>query len=139
MAIRGAIPIGHEGVFLHGCFVVGEVEPVRDFDRSTKETAVQAVDKDTGLPVWQVDVVDADPEAREKTVRVKILATVQPVPPAEAPGVPFRPVEFDDLTAMPYVATTATGRARLAWSFKATAMHSPTASPITATAERKAG
>jgi hypothetical protein len=125
MAIQGAIPIGHDGVFPYGCYVVGEVEPVRDFDRSTKETPVQAVDKDTGMPVWQVDVIDADPTAREKTMRVKILAPVQPVPPASAPGVPFRPVAFDDLTATPYVSTTSTGRSRLAWSLKATAMHAP--------------
>jgi hypothetical protein len=125
MAIRGAIQIGHDGVFPHGCYVVGEVEPVRDFDRSTKETPVQAVDKDTGMPVWQVDVVDADPDARDKSVRVKILATVQPVPPATAPGLPFRPVEFDNLTVMPYVATLASGRGKLAWSFKATGMHAP--------------
>jgi hypothetical protein len=73
MAIRGAIAIGHDGVFPHGCYVVGEVEPVRDFDRSTKETAVQAVDRDSGLPVWRVDVIDADPDARDKTVRVTVL------------------------------------------------------------------
>jgi hypothetical protein len=125
MAIQGAIPLGHDGAFSHGCFVVGEVEPVRDFDRSTKETPVQAVDKETGLPVWAVNVVDADPEARDKTVRVKVLSQVQPVPPAEAPGVPFRPVEFEGLTATPYVATTATGRSRLAWSLKATGMSAP--------------
>lgn len=126
MAIQGAIQIGHDGVFPHGCFVVGEVEPVRDFDRSTKDTAVQAVDKDTGVRVWQVDVIDADPEARDKSVRVKIVADVQPVPPETAPGVPFRPVVFENLTATPYVSTTVTGRARLAWSFKATAMTAPT-------------
>jgi hypothetical protein len=125
MAIQGPIPIGHDGVFPHGCYVVGEVEPVRDFDRSTKETPVQSVDKDTGMPVWQVDVIDADPTAREKTMRVKILAPVQPVPPASAPGVPFRPVVFDDLTATPYVATTSTGRSRLAWSLKSSGMHAP--------------
>ena len=95
MAIQGPIALGHEGVFLHGCYVVGEVEPVRDFDRSTRETPVQAVDKETGELVWQVDVVDADPDARDKTVRVKITAPVKPVPPDTAPGVPFRPVEFD--------------------------------------------
>jgi len=137
MAIQGAIPIGHGGVFPHGCYVVGEVEPVRDFDRSTKETAVQSVDRDTGLPVWQVDVFDADPSARDKSVRVKILAPVQPVPPAAAPGVPFRPVEFENLTATPYVATTAQGRSRLAWSFKSTAMAAPKSGAVPA--ERKAG
>ena len=136
MAIQGAIPIGHDGVFPHGCFMVGEVDPVRDFDRSTKETAVQAVDRDSGLPVWQVDVVDADPDARDKTVRVKILAPVQPVPPASAPGVPFRPVVFDDLIATPYVSTPSVGRARLAWSFKAKGMRPPVGAVA---GERKAG
>jgi hypothetical protein len=125
MAIQGAIQLGHDGVFSHGCYVVGEVEPVRDFDRSTRETPVQAVDKDTGVPVWSVDVIDADPEARDKTVRVKVLSPVQPVPPDTAPGVPFRPVEFENLTATPYVTTTASGRGRLAWSFKATGMAAP--------------
>jgi hypothetical protein len=105
--------------------VVGEVQAMRDFDRSTKDQAVQAVDRETGLLVWVVDVVDADPEARERTVRVKLVAPVQPVPPAAADGVPFRPVEFDGFTATPYVATTASGRGRLAWSLRATAMRAP--------------
>jgi hypothetical protein len=86
---------------------------------------VQAVDRDTGDLVWSVDVVDADPEARERTVRVKVLGSVQPVPPAAMEGVPFRPVEFEGLTATPYVATTASGRGRLAWSFRATGMRAP--------------
>ena len=125
MAIKGAIPMTHGDVFPEGSYVVGEVEAMRDFDRSTREQAVQAVDRDTGLLVWTVDVVDADPQARERTVRVKLLAPVQPVPPEAAPGVPFRPVEFDGLTATPYVATTSSGRSRLAWSLRATGMHAP--------------
>ena len=98
---------------------------MRDFDRSTKEQAVQAVDRDTGVLVWTVDVVDADPEARDRTVRVKLLAPVQPVPPAAIEGAPFRPVEFEGLTATPYVQTTASGRSRLAWSFRASGMRPP--------------
>ena len=86
MAINGAIPMAHDDVFPHGCFLMGDVEPVRDFDRSTADTAVQAVDKETGVLVWRVDVIDADPKARDKTVRVKIVAPVQPVPPASAAG-----------------------------------------------------
>jgi hypothetical protein len=125
MAIKGAIPMAHGDVFSFGCFGVGEVQAMRDFDRSTKDQAVQAVDRDTGELVWTVDVVDADPEARERTVRVKLVAPVQPVPPEAMPGAPFRPVEFDGLTATPYVATTASGRGRLAWSFRATAMRAP--------------
>jgi hypothetical protein len=132
MAIKGAIPMTHGDVFPHGCYVVGDVQAMRDFDKSTREQAVQAVDRDTAELVWTVDVVDADPEARERTVRVKITAPVQPVPPAEAPGVPFRPVEFDGLTATPYVTTTASGRGRLAWSFRATGMRAPKAAPVAA-------
>ena len=132
MAIKGAIPMRNEDVFPHGCYVVGEVTPMRDFDKSTREQAIQATDRDTGELVWTLDVVDADPEARDKTVRVKITAPVQPIPPAEAPGVPFRPVEFDGLTASPYVATTASGRGKLAWSLRATGMHAPKAAPVAA-------
>jgi hypothetical protein len=130
MAIKGAIRMRHGDVFSHGCFVVGEVQAMRDFDRSTREQAVQAVDRDTGVLVWTVDVVDADPDARERTVRVKITAPVQPVPPETAAGVPFRPVEFDGLTATPYVQTLASGRGKLTWSFKATGMHAPKAAPV---------
>jgi hypothetical protein len=125
MAIKGAIPMQHDDVFPHGCFVVGEVQAMRDFDRSTKDQAIQAVDRESGELVWTVDVVDADPEARERTVRVKITAPVQPVPPESAPGLPFRPVEFDGLTATPYVQTTVGGRGKLAWSFRATGMRAP--------------
>jgi hypothetical protein len=138
MAINGPIQMAHGVVFPFGCFVVGEVAPQRDFDKSTREQAVQAVDRDTGELVWVVDVIDADPDAREKTMRVKITAPVQPVPPETAPGVPFRPVEFDGLTATPYVATTASGRGRLAWSLRATAMRAPKAAPV-AVGNGKAG
>ena len=109
MAIKGAIPMRFDDVFPFGCYMVGDVQAMRDFDRSTKEQAVQAVDRETGLLVWAVDVVDADPEARERTVRIKVLAPMQPVPPEAAKGVPFRPVEFDSLTATPYVVTSSSG------------------------------
>ena len=130
MAIKGAIPMRPGDAFAYGTFMVGEVQAMRDFDRSTRDQAVQAVDRDTGELVWTVDVVDADPEARERTVRVKIIAPVQPVPPETAVGVPFRPVEFENLTATPYVQTLASGRGRLAWSFKATGMRAPKAGPV---------
>ena len=125
MAIKSAIQMTHGDVFPHGCYVVGEVEAMRDFDRSTKDQAIQAVDRDTGELVWTVDVIDADVETRDRTVRIKLLAPVQPVPPAAIEGAPFRPVEFEGLTATPYVQTTASGRGRLAWSFRASGMRAP--------------
>jgi hypothetical protein len=134
MAINGAIPMGHDDVFAHGCFLMGEVEPVRDFDRSTRDTAVQAVDKETGMPVWRVDVIDPDPRARDKTVRVKIAAPVQPVPPATMAGAPFRPVVFEGLTLRAWVNTDRCkpepGKAhrcggQIAWSMWATGLAAP--------------
>src|SRR5262245_30219456 len=125
MAIKGAIPMESGFVWPHGTYMVGEVQAMRDFDRSTKDHAIQAVDRDTGELVWTVHVVDADPEARDRTVRVRLVAPVQPVPPEAMAGTPFRPVEFDGLTATPYVATTASGRGRLAWSFRAAGMRAP--------------
>src|SRR5262245_36568719 len=132
MAIKGAIPMRHDDVFPYGCYVVGDVQPMRDFDRSTREKAVQAVARDTVVLVWTMDVIDAEPEAREGTVRVKVLAPVQPVPPEQADGVPFRPVEFDGLTATPYVATTVSGRSKLGWSYRATGMRAPGKVPAAA-------
>ncbi|GLW07893.1 hypothetical protein Misp01_30230 [Microtetraspora sp. NBRC 13810] len=124
MAIQGPIPINFEQVFPHGCYIVGEVEQVKDFDASNKGRTVFAKDKTTGELVWQVAVMDADPTVKvtQKTVAVKILAPVQPVPPAPVPGLPITPVEFDGMTITPYVAQ-ATGR--LAYSIRATGMRAP--------------
>ncbi|MGW4421943.1 plasmid replication, integration and excision activator [Streptosporangium sp. NPDC004631] len=124
MAIQGPISIGFDQVFPHGCYLVGEVQQVKDFDASTNGRTVYAKDKTTGLPVWQVSVVDADPEAKasQKSVTVKILTEVQPVPPPPLPGLPFTPVEFDAMTVTPYVGQDS---GRLAYSLRARAMRAP--------------
>ena len=133
MAIQGPISIGFDQVFPHGCYLVGEVQQVKDFDASTATRVVYAKDKTTGLPVWQVSVVDADPEAKasQKSVTVKILTEVQPVPPPSLPGLPFTPVEFDGMTVTPYVGQDS---GRLAYSLRARAMRAPrTATATTST------
>ncbi|GGO00536.1 hypothetical protein GCM10010116_00790 [Microbispora rosea subsp. aerata] len=124
MAIQGPIPIAFEHVFPHGCYLVGEVEQVKDFAASTGGRTVYAKDKTTGELVWQVAVMDADPAAKlaQKTVAVKIVAPVQPVPPTPAPGLPITPVEFEGMTVTPYV-NQATGR--LAYSLRARGMRAP--------------
>ncbi|PKB32451.1 plasmid replication, integration and excision activator [Pseudonocardia alni] len=126
MAITNKFPVAMGDVFPHGAFVVSEVEPVRDFDKSAPGRPVQQLDKDSGLPVWSVSVLDADPAARrtDKTVTVKIAAPHQPVPPEAAAGLPFRPVEFDGLTVTPYVQESG-GRPRVAYSFRAAGMRAP--------------
>jgi hypothetical protein len=105
---------------------------VRDFDRSSGDRVVQQADKATGLPLWVVEVIDADPEARQRTVKVKVAAQYQPVLPDAPAGSPFVPVEFEGLTATPWVDSSRchakdTGRcgARMAYSLKATGIRAP--------------
>jgi hypothetical protein len=101
MALQGQIPVEFGMVFPAGAYAAGGIEMVRDFDRSSGDRVVQQADKHTGLPLWVVEVIDADPDARQRTVKVKIAAQVQPVLPSPAPGSPFTAVEFDGMTATP--------------------------------------
>jgi hypothetical protein len=103
-------------MYPHGAHVAGVIEPVRDFDASRPDRFVQAKDRESGLPLWAVDVIDADPAARIKTARVKIAASEQPVLPPASPGNPFPPVELTGLAVIPYVNPAG----RLAYSLKAT-------------------
>ena len=130
MALSRHIPITNELVFPHGAYAVG-VEQVVDFEASTREQRVQAHDRDTGLPLWAISVLDADPEARAKVVRVKIAARNPPVLPQAAAGSPFPAVAFEGLTATGYVDTSGS-RPRIAWSFRATAVRgaSPKTAPV---------
>src|SRR6266704_2305837 len=116
MAIQGPIPVEAGAVFPRGAFAAGGFEPVRDFEASKGGRFVQSKDKASGLPLWVVDVIDGDPAARDKTARVKVAASDQPVLPAPAGGLPFVPVEFAGLTVTPYV----NQGGRLAYSLKAT-------------------
>ena len=115
MAVQGPIPVEFGQVFPRGVRG-GWVRAGAGF-RGVEGRAVRPVEgQETGLPLWVVDVIDADPQAREKTVRVKVAAVDQPVlPPAHA-GMPFVAVEFAGLTVTPYVNQAG----RLAFSLKAT-------------------
>jgi hypothetical protein len=115
MALQGPIPVEFAHVFPHGAFAAGGFEAVRDFDASSGERFVQSKDKATGLPLWAVEVIDADPEARTKTVKIKVAAQAEPVLPPASAGMPFVPVEFTGLTITPYVNQAG----RLAYSLKA--------------------
>jgi len=52
MSIPKWLQIGHDQVFSCGAFVVSEVTPMIDFDKSSGENRVQARDRDTGVPMW---------------------------------------------------------------------------------------
>ena len=126
MALPRRFKITMVDLFPFGAYVVSDVEPVRDFDKSSAGKPVQSVEKESGQLDWVVSVLDADPDARraDKTVTVKIAAPHQPIPPEAMPGMPFRPVEFEGLTVTPYVQETG-GRPRVAYSLRATGMSAP--------------
>ncbi len=121
MALQGPIPVEFAHVFAHGVFAAGGFEPMRDFDASSGDRFVQAKDKATGQPVWVIEVIDADPTARDKTVKVKLAAAAQPTLPAAPAGMPFVPVEFAGMTVTPYVNQAG----RLAYSLKAAGVRAP--------------
>jgi hypothetical protein len=121
VALQGPIPIEFGLVFPDGVYAAGAFEPVRDFDASSNGRFVQSKDKQTGLPLWVVEVIDADASARTRTVKVKVAAQVQPVLPAGPAGSPFVPVEFTGLTVTPYVNQAG----RLGYSLKATGIRPP--------------
>jgi hypothetical protein len=121
MALQGPIPVEFGLVFPSGAFVAGSFEPVRNFEASTGDRFVQSADKASGVPLWAIEVIDPDPQARVRALKVKVAAQAQPAVPATAPGQPFVPVEFTGLTVTPYVNQAG----RLAYSLKATGVRSP--------------
>ena len=123
MAVQGPFKVECGELFPHGLGIVSEVEPLADFDKSSRDNRVQARDKDSGLPLWQVEVLDFDQQAREKTFKVKIAAAVQPVPPEAIPGAPVRPVLVEGLMVTPYIKEGP--RPKIAYSLRATGLAAP--------------
>ena len=118
MAVKGgtrfAVTMGQ--VFPEGCHLVPDsIAEAMDYDEETRRRS-PAVDKLTSKPVFQVRVVDLDPDlaGRSREVVVKVIADRMPVPPTRAP---FEAVEFENLTVTPYVVDATK---RLAYSLRAT-------------------
>ena len=86
MTVLGPFPVEFGAVFPSGAYAAGGFEMVRDFDKSKGDLVIQQADKATGLPLWVIEVIDADPEARQRTVKVKVAAEYQPVLPTPRPG-----------------------------------------------------
>jgi hypothetical protein len=105
MAIKGAIPVAFDDVYPHGAFGSGEVEKVKDWDRSSAKEFVQAeveaMDPGSGevvrLPAWSVVILDGDPTEKADPVVVQVLSRHQPVLPEPVAGLPFRPVVLEGM------------------------------------------
>ena len=122
MALRGGtrFSVTCDDVFPAGCVLVPDsIGEVEDYDEKTGRRT-PAKDKLTGQRVYQVRVMDLDPELgkRSRETTVKISGDYQPVPPT---GAPFEAVEFEGMTVTPYVASNG----RMAYSLRTTAMRAP--------------
>jgi hypothetical protein len=138
MAQLGPFPVEFGAVFPSGAYAAGGFDMVRDFDRSSGDRIIQQADKTSGLPLWVIEVINPDPETRQRTVKIKVAAQYQPVLPDAPAGSPFTPVEFEGMQATPYVdASRCQGngdgkgkcRARMAYSLKATGVRAPSRLP----------
>jgi hypothetical protein len=131
------VPVPWEYVAPHGALFLG-VEPAIDFNRRGQGDD-QERDKETGERVWLIRALDLDPDAGKfgasKEFKIKLMAPVQPVPPASTvPGYPPM-VDFTGVTIAPWADTQRCkapeqGRphkckARLGWSIRATGMTEP--------------
>ncbi|WP_081286624.1 plasmid replication, integration and excision activator [Mycobacterium asiaticum] len=127
MAVPKWLSVSHAQVFPHRAFVVSDVTAVIDYERSTKDNKVQAADRESGYPLWQVEVLDGDPAAskRTRTLTVKFATPTPPECPPNANGMPFAPVILDELCILPYVDRSSEG-GRIAWSFRASGMTADT-------------
>jgi hypothetical protein len=141
MALQGGhrFPVSMADVFPYGVYAMG-VEQAQDYDEKSGRRS-PAKDKVTGELVWTVTVIDRDPEAREKQVKVKVSAPVQPVLPGEiAPGTGLHAVDFEALTVTAYVSEgRGGGRARLAYSFRAAGVHAQGKAPAGSASGRSGG
>ena len=68
MAHLGPFPVEFGAVFPCGAYAASPVEKVRDFEKSSADRVIQQEDKATGLPLWVIEVINADPETRQRTV-----------------------------------------------------------------------
>ena len=94
MAVQTRFPVQMEDVFPQGAYMIGEVIAANDFAKKRAgEVDPQLRDKISGQRVWQVRVLDPDPESRkgQAEVTVKVASDHQPVPPKGPTTGPFAP------------------------------------------------
>ncbi|MGH3795173.1 MAG: plasmid replication, integration and excision activator [Pseudonocardiaceae bacterium] len=121
--IPSRFPVRFGDVFPVGCFVLG-IEPTMEFNEDSKAPRRQERDKETNLLLWTVRALDANEDVARfgAEFKVKVAASVQPVPPAKTNGFPYPAVEFEGLTITPYAGRNG----RVAYSFRATGLRAPT-------------
>jgi hypothetical protein len=114
MAVDGRINVRHEDVFTVPVLLLG-VEPVNDFEKvKEKVSDPQDRDRESGLRLWAVSILDPSARQGQREIKVKIAAEVTPVPP----NGPMAPCEFEGLQVIPYLDTNR-ARPRVAIAYRA--------------------
>jgi hypothetical protein len=120
MAVEGRINVRHEDVFTKPVLCLS-VTPVEDFDK--KRAGVgdpQERDKDSGMRLWAVSILDPTAPIGKRELKAKIAADHQPVPPNGL----MAPVEFDGLQVIPYLDTNR-AKPRVAIAYRASGLRAP--------------
>ncbi len=142
-----AVPYGmrfavdFDEVFPQGAYIVGEVVPVTEYqsqeDKARNRPVRPRIDEASGMPIFKVTIADPAAEKdRDKSITVEIAAKVQPVPPAAAGNLPFRPVVLEGLTVQPRAETS--GQAKwITWVFRATGLRAVEVAPAKTTTSAK--
>lgn len=105
------LPAEFDQWFPEGLYLVGQTMPVTEYqsheDRARNRPVRPRLDEVSGLPLYRDTFADPSAEKdREKSVTVEFAARVQPVPPPVVPGLPFRPVVLEGMTAPATGSTT---------------------------------
>jgi len=135
-------PVDFDAVFPQGAYIVGEVMPVTEYqsqeDKARNRPVRPRIDEATGLPIFKVTIADPSAEKdRDKSITVEVAAKVQPVPPATAGNLPFRPVILEGLTVQPRAETS--GQAKwITWVVRATGFRAVDAAPAKGTSAKSA-
>jgi hypothetical protein len=150
--MSSAVRVEFGSMFPLGAFLVGEVRPKRDYERSRSEGVdIQEVVRDesgdpvrdaSGEPVkvWTIEVDDAEMDRGFGRFKVTVHSVRQPVPPARVDDSPYRRIELVGLSAKPWIDSgwcrgerrrgeAHKCRARIAWTFTAEGIQAPGAKP----------
>ena len=75
---------------------------MNDFEKVKAKVAdPQDRDRETGMRLWAVSILDPSAKQGQREIKVKVAADVQPVPPNGL----MAPCEFDGLQVIPYLDT----------------------------------
>jgi hypothetical protein len=122
--MRFEIPF--DAMFPQGAYLMGDIQPLTEYqsqeDKARNRPVRPRIDEQTGKRLYRATIADPSAEKeRDKSIAIEIAADVQPVPPAAAGNLPFRPVVLEGLTVQPRAETS--GQAKwITWVVRATGL-----------------